>query len=1216
MTRLDAPAVQFEPRRIDDWRELPLHAGGRSLVEASAGTGKTWTISVLYLRLLLEGDEPLGAARIAVTTFTDAAAQELRERLRRRLAWAEQLACRVLDDAWPGPDAARTDEAWLHARWSADGMYDAARVRTDLNRLRLALVELDLAPIGTLHGFCRRVLADFPFECGSAFVPGEMVCARALHAELVQDLWRELVQSDGALDPGAQAWVDEGRDALARALEAALAPGVVIRSLDALTVRDLLCAENAEQLRGFCDDASRFARSNAALIGILRRLADLLEAGAMDAPLPKDCARHLFDEVHKQFKPACLEEALAHPAMQLARHAVRVLPHALAPAKAEALQRFRDRIRARRERRLREHGLMTFDAQIQRVHAALHGDGAGAAAFAARLHETWPVMLVDEFQDTDTQQFAILDRIYRDDAGAARGRLVMIGDPKQAIYRFRGGDVHAYLAARAGADTLLHLQTNHRSSRALVGAFNEWYAIAGQVLGQDARIGVEPVSAAGRADATPLAEDGRPCPRPLVFHLQRECPSTRDERRLQALRACANHIAAMLESRRHTIGGMPLRPGDIAVLLPRHDDIVRLRALLLERRVPCVGTSRDSVFATPIARELLVFLYGIEHASSDAAVRAALATRLGGATFETLRGLHDDPLQWQPIAQRFMRWRARWHAGGVLAAIREVIAECGPRLVGNGDGERMLTDLRHLGELLQEASTRIEGVQGLLTWFAAQREAELEGTEAAEEQQLRIESDARRVRLMTLHASKGLEFPVVFLPLMWDHTGRALKWPVVPDPRSGGRVLDLGSEASEEAMQQACIEDQDERFRVLYVALTRARHACHVYLLPVDRRDGRSRSPLADPERSALDAMLARLQAQVPADGSLVDIAHHIGWSEGWDWPKTVYRVDAERRASRPRVLPEPPASRLHSKHSFSTLTRSTRFDLVEEAAAVDEAPAHAQPFEDAAVEDPAVAEAQATAEPHPELQALSAVRGADFGNALHAMFEHRRIGEPMQAQLDLVRTSLLGAGVRSRELSIDELVPRLAARVQATLEAPLLPETRPTLRLDALPAQAMRAEMEFHFAIDDVAMRTLRADCAALGEPDLVPMTGASRLHGLMTGKIDLVFEHEGRFHVLDYKGNHLGERLSDYSSAALRLAMDAHCYRFQALLYTVAVDRYLRQRLPGYRRSEHLGEAIYVFVRAAGLAPGAGVWAQRFDDALIEIVDRALGGDGGARQ
>lgn len=1207
MTRLDAPSVPLEPRRIDDWRALPLHAGGRSLIEASAGTGKTWTISVLYLRLLLEGDEPLGAARIAVTTFTEAAAQELHERLRRRLAWAEQRACRALEGALPPPAAERTDEAWLQARWVADGVIDGARVRADLNRLRLALVELDLAPISTLHGFCRRVLADFPFECGSAFTPGEMACARTLHSELVQDLWRELVQSSGALDAGEQAWVDAGREALSRALQQALAPGVSIRALDRAALHDVMQPGHAQQLRDFVGDGSWFKSSRSVLMRGLLGLADHIDGGNPSVALAAAVDKDLRADPATQFKPTRLQAALESPVLAFARRARSVLEHAAAPAEAEALQRFRDRVHARRERRLREHGLMTFDAQIQHVHAALHGDGGHA--FAARLHETWPVMLVDEFQDTDAQQFAILDRIYREEAGAPRGRLVMIGDPKQAIYRFRGGDIHAYLAARTGADTLLHLQTNHRSSRALVAALNEWYSLAGQVLGQDDRIRVQPVSAAGRADATPLVENGAPRARPLVLHMQRECPSTRDDRRAVALRACANHIATMLESRRCTIGDTPLRPGDIAVLLPRHDDITRLRGLLLERRVPCVGASRDSVFATPIARELLVFLYGIEHATNDAAVRAALATRLGGATFESLHALRDDPLQWQPIAQRFLRWRARWHGGGVLAAIRDVIAECGPRLVETGDGERTLTDLRHLGELLQAAGARTDGVQGLLAWFAAQRDAELEGTEAAEEQQLRIESDARRVRLMTLHASKGLEFPVVFLPLMWDHSGREPKLPVVPDLRTGGRVLDLGSEWFDDAMRQARTEDQDERYRVLYVALTRAQHACHVYGLPTDRPDGNGRS-LTDPQRSALDAMLARLQAQLPPDGRLVDVAHHVDWSEGWDWPKTIYRPDAEPDLARPQVLPEPPASRLQSKHSFSTLTRATRIDLVEEAAAVDEELAQAPMSDMAGGDEHADTEPVALDEPHAELQALAAVRGADFGNALHAMFEHRRIGERMQAQLDLVRASLLGAGVRSRERPIDEFVPLLAARVQATLDAPLLPGTAPALRLAALPAHAMRAEMEFHFAIDDVAMRALRADCAALGEPDLVPMTGASRLSGLMTGKIDLVFEHGGRFHVLDYKGNFLGERLSEYAPQALRAAMDAHCYRFQALLYTVAVDRYLRQRLPRYRRSDHLGEAIYVFVRAAGLAPGAGIWAQRFDDTLIAAVDRALGG------
>ena len=198
----------------------------------------------------------------------------------------------------------------------------------------------------------------------------------------------------------------------------------------------------------------------------------------------------------------------------------------------------------------------------------------------------------------------------------------------------------------------------------------------------------------------------------------------------------------------------------------------------------------------------------------------------------------------------------------------------------------------------------------------------------------------------------------------------------------------------------------------------------------------------------------------------------------------------------------------------------------------------------------------------------------------------------------------------RQASCRTDTLVAQVAARLQSALDAALLPGA-PPLRLSALDATRLRAEMEFDFVLKAASMRRLREACAAHGEPDLVPPGNDRVLRGLMIGKIDLVFEHAGRFHVLDYKSNHLGERLSDYAPAALHEAMDAHAYRFQALLYTVALDRYLRQRMRSYRRDRHLGEAIYLFVRAVGLAPGIGAWTQRFDDSLIGAVDAALAAD-----
>ena len=290
---------------------------------------------------------------------------------------------------------------------------------------------------------------------------------------------------------------------------------------------------------------------------------------------------------------------------------------------------------------------------------------------------------------------------------------------------------------------------------------------------------------------------------------------------------------------------------------------------------------------------------------------------------------------------------------------------------------------------------------------------------------------------------------------------------------------------------------------------------------------------------------------------------------------------------------------------SFSALTRPRSDSLREESPADDEASVEAVPLVDAldalAPFAPAVESA-----PHPALLELATLRGPEFGNSLHTMFEMRRTDIAMAAQRDLIRRALRIEGVRLGEMPLNAAVTRIAARLDATLAA----ELSPGLRLGALSARAQRAEMAFHFVLDAVSITHLREVCARHDQAALVPSDIApSTLRGLMTGKIDLIFEHAGRFHVLDYKSNDLGSRLDAYMPQALGRAMDVHNYRFQALIYTIAVDRYLRQRIDDYDRHRHLGAAIYLFVRAVGLAPQAGVWRHRFDDVLIDEVGAVLG-------
>ena len=1174
------------PTFVSDWTALTLDAGGRSLIEASAGTGKTWTISVLYLRLLLE--RALSVRQIVVTTFTEAAAQELRERIRGRLMWAlAQVGAATADHDAGEAAVAR----WLQAR-------DAVASRDRL-RLRLALAELDLAPIGTLHGLCQRILRDFPLVSGAPFEAGMIVDATRLRSELLDDLWRRLVQSSTPLAPDdAVAW-QLGRRRLEQYLRAALAPGVVVPAADSAAIESFLALLDPAQAPAIMAlaQAPVYARSNSALRTRLLEVAERIGSGRLDRDLAADLGAEILDRLgagpQSNFHRDAIAEGRHHA---VAAEAQRIGERLCAGSRAllqRVLARCQSELRERAEQRLMAAGELTYDALITRVQAAL---GDGSDRLGGQLHATWPVALVDEFQDTDALQYDILDRIYRAPDGSSRGRLIMIGDPKQAIYRFRGGDIDAYLAARSAADEQMTLAVNFRSSPAYVAALDELYASAGRVLSSQPGHAIacgDVAAAPGRADSYSVA--GRRCTQPLQIHYLASAPPDAATCEEEALRACANHIVALLDGS-HALDGVALQPRNLAVLLPAHRHIATLRELLQQRRVPCVSRGAARVFDSEWARELQVLLHAALHPGDAGAVRAALATELGACDWQRLRTIAADA----DLAQEASRWLHElgevWRRRGVLALVQALIEQRGAVLAARADLERALTDLRHLGELLQAQSEQATGRDELLAWLADQRGAQAAGR-TGDEQELRIESDAARVSLLTVHASKGLEFDIVLLPIMWKAQPAAGEVVTIHDAASGQRVL--GFDAAARARDDC--EVQDERHRLLYVALTRARHACHVYALPPSRPARRNgRSAATDPQRAPLDAMLERLlAADAPAR------LKHVAWSTaGWPWPPAQWS-DAVATPSARSARNEPPAVPLAYRYSFSALARRAARTLADEDAAGDER-------EVAAVELAAV-DAAPAAQPCAALEPLLGVVGTAFGNAVHAVFESRRIGVPLSAQHELVASALRDARVRvdgaHGGVAATALVARLAERLQGVLDAPLPVGRHSQPSLGGLAAQAQRAEMEFNFVLDGVSLRALREVCP------WAPGESFGDLRGLMNGKIDLVFEHEGRCHVVDYKTNRLGDGrdLAAYLPARLDAPMDEHHYRFQALLYTVAVERYLRQRRRDYRREHHLGATLYLFVRAVGIDPAlpqAGIWTHRFDDDLLDAVDRVLAG------
>ncbi len=1202
-----------------DWQRMPLN--GRILIEASAGTGKTWNIGVIYLRLLLECN--LRVEQILVTTFTDAAAQELRERLRRRLIEAERWL------AEPSSAEKETADGSLESYLLNVCRDDEKRIHA-LRKIQLARADLDRAPVSTIHALCQRIQRDYPLESGATFASDKLFDEQQLLRECVEDFWRRRYLTESVDPREARLLLKDGPEKLLWDLAAvANSPDAQIQSgglsdleqrMEALrseeTIAELLRLSTTKALYGVRKTAlaNRLAKVAVALqteVGpdLEQSLKDALD-GSFDA-----------DKVLEQELPETRGSLNKHPLMQSLQILRNLLPLRTILTRGAVLADAALACRDELPRRAQQRHVLTFSMLIDAVYRRLCSEPVDNT-LADRLFEAFPVALIDEFQDTDQRQFAIFDRIYRE-----RGTLVMIGDPKQAIYSFRGGDIAAYLRASEQAEHSFSLATNHRSSRALVEAMNALY---GHTDGgfDHPQIRYQPVLAAGKTDQKPYIVDGETVAQPLMIHDFRGDATDKKGRPLSslgeleslALDDCANRIVQLLNDPQQRIHEQRVTPGDIAVLLSTNTQIVSLRERLIARGVPCVGSGRGNIFSGEVARELELILFAVLHSEDDKAVRGALATRLLGATLDQFIAWQSDTAAFELQLERFETWQALIRTRGVLALIDALLTDRATILLSLPEGERVLTDLRHLGELLAAEEGARQGLDGLYAWLVEMRQEGSDGdAEAADERQLRIESDARRVQLLTIHASKGLEFPIVFLPLIWrigDRSGPRSPGVLRYHDADGARCVDLGSADFIEHRGAHFREDLQERMRLLYVALTRAIHAVHVYW--VDR----GKPPVDDDlawKIAAIDTLILQAQQKLDLDEDEAGRTPEallkpmtqklIGIALIQPMPRSQGHYKKPVQAIAPRaVQTPPPRSRAFQwLHSFSGLTRYAAAAVsIDDSGAADESGADIIDAEQDLLMDMA---------DDPRLLVLYPLRGPRFGDAIHQVLELARPGPVWPQQRQLIASQLAAQAIKADSLSPDEALERVGTLIDRVRQSDL----GDGLQLANIAADQRIVEFEFQFPVQHVAVVHLRRLCLMHGQDDVVPASlDATTLNGMLTGFADLIVHWEGQFHVLDYKTNWLGARLGDYAGVSLKAAMAEHHYPLQALLYTVALHRYLRQRMDGYIAAQHLGDSWYLFVRAIGLdsverttqPARLGVWRHRWPVALIEALDDAFAG------
>ena len=1218
-----------DPCLPDPYLLLPLD--GVRAIEASAGTGKTFTLATLVVRLVVERGLRLG--EILAVTFTDAATQELRRRIRLRLLLAVELIERS-----PGEDA--TPEAMLtHAVIAAH--LDSGRESVDAlrRRLRTAADDIDLASIFTIHGFCARVLRDHALEAGQGFDAPELLASDAeLREAIAADLWR----SHGAVDDAAEdllALWPQGPTALARDLsplvrERVLRPGLAEIPADP-TPRLHAAGESlanafrahGEHFRAALVDAidAKVLHGGSYKVEWIQTLFAALKSwcDAGDAVAPFE---------HPKLAQLGLDTLLLRTSVKHAGRTPESPICAVVPPYLDALTalgEWQDARRVRLLHRLRDDAhlriarhkqlarVQTYDDLIDRVADAV--DGPHADALVAGLRAQYKIALVDEFQDTDPRQWRIFERLFG--AASAAPALFVIGDPKQAIYGFRGGDVDTYLAAQAQAEAAPPLASNFRSRPSVLRAVSALYSQAG-ASGHppfvDDRICFREVLPGGLRRDDHYLRGGEPAAA-LTLWRAPPPPPPRDpkakpknyragESRELATAACVAQIHQVLREARAgnaTVEGRPVQPGDIAVLVRSHAEATRIRHALARVGIPAVAAGKQSLFATPEARDVHALLLAVLHGADDGRLRMALSTVLVGEDARQIDALDADAdalRHWQRVA---LSWRERLQRGGPLALINDLCAEHAGRLLGLLDGERRLTNYLQLAELLQQAQAHALGLHGLVDWLEraiAAANAD-DGLSPDESRLLRLESDARRVQVVTLHKSKGLEYPLVFLPFIG----------IGGKPRDPGRHLTVGGEGGRslhwkllpsvsgwEAARQRWLDAQRaEDARLLYVGLTRARDALWL-----------AGGKFYSHEQSPLAHMIDDPQALSNVLGSAIAIDDRPPPPDlAWLPPEEEGDVPPARIATRT----------LSSDWWVYSFTQLANAEAGADVSSKTTEPASGG-------QDEPDADDVATL----DLDAFDPrFSGARFGVVLHDVLEHSDFarwvgwmpGMPAPEGQQLVIVERLRAGGYAAE-DIEDGVTLLTELVGQTLTVPL-PEG---VRLVEVPSQARRAEIEFQFALAPTRVDALLALLHRHGLLTARHGFGARRqLEGLMTGLIDLTYQHEGRWYVLDYKSN----RLPGYGPAQLAAAMDHSEYDLQALIYTLALHRWLRFRLgAGYDYERDFGGARYLFCRGLdatrggshgvppGVSPGdspsasPGVQAWRFDVALIEALDALFAG------
>ncbi|MDV7104735.1 exodeoxyribonuclease V subunit beta [Vibrio sp. TH_r3] len=1208
---------------------FPLH--GARLIEASAGTGKTFTISGLYLRLLLgHGDKetthgmPLTVDQILVVTFTEAATAELRERIRSKIHDA-RIAFLRQESSDPVIKSLLIEVK--DTDWAIDILLNAER-------------QMDEAAIFTIHGFCQRMLTQNAFESGSRFSNEFVTDESKLKAQVVTDYWRRNFYSLSVSLANEVRTIWKSPDNLLGDISSlltgapiALTVAPMENSLNHLHQKNIESIEQfkANWIKNSADipqvinesNVSKRSFSKKNLPAWFNEVLRWANSPTTDYRYPDKLEK--FTDEFVQDKTAQDQVVPQHPLFSATSEFIANKPSLKEPLLAHAIHMCREQLKQVKQQK---HWL-SFDDLLTNLSAAIDSDELGI--LTSRIRQLYPVAMIDEFQDTDPLQYSIFSRIYLDNPETG---LFMIGDPKQAIYAFRGADIFTYIRARNEVKNHYTLDTNWRSSADMIEAVNGLFSQASSPFMYDKDIPFYPVNPSPNAEYRRWWLAGEQQKALTYWFDNAEQPIPKNAYLNTMAAQTAQKISQILSSNQQKTyfvdakqQHQPIEAGNIAVLVRTGSEGQLIRRELANNGVASVYLSnRDSVFQSSMATATLRLLQAVLYPEDERLLRAALASDILLKTSRELDNLNDDEIELENKINQFRGFRKIWQQRGVMPMLRAIMTaeSIAENLLTQQFGERLITDFLHLGELLQQASLTLDSDHALIRWFAEAIQQGKSGIGAVDDEIQRLESERNLVQIVTIHKSKGLEYDLVFLPFI--STYRESKSGQFYDDSQQKTVLDLKLEA--ESIRLSDEERLAEDLRLLYVAVTRAVYGCFIGVAPLRRgkakieptsahlnsvgyllKDGQSltctqlESEIIRQESQCSQAVTVSYINEESTNDENMSKGEFLNSSDN-NMPTAGYLDHSEPKEhddlnARDMTIEIDKNWWITSysslaKQGHAATSAHTALDIEIQSMGLDID--SAQDTEQVVVEEP-------------EPSIFTFPRGARPGTFLHTIFEQidftLSAGSPQTTQI-------IADLLQSHQYE-DKWLPILQRLVDNVLSTPLDGQN---LILNNKDSSSKLVEMEFLLPIEHLSsflFNRLNSHYDPLSKQ--AASLGFGDVNGMLKGFIDLVFEHQGKYYVLDWKSNHLGDDPQQYTADALEQAMIEHRYDFQYQIYALALHRFLRNRVVNYQYETHFGGVYYLFLRGIDGTQNQnksanGIFFNRPDKAFLNKFDQLIDG------